>query len=124
MKFIFLNKKEQLNKIEKTLTLKDIADCKSIEEAFECIIDKEIETLKRESYIKQFNLLEQKFDIKTLKKFDNWSRFVEISQRRNIIMHADGIVSNQYLSSCKEECYDLNNINLKDKLEIDILIHL
>lgn len=120
LKFIFLNKKDQLNRIEKTLSLKDIIDCKSIEEAFECIIDKEIETLKRESYIKQFSLLEQKFDIKTLRKFDNWTSFVEISQRRNIIMHADGIVSNQYLSSCKEENYDLKNVNLKDKLEIDI----
>lgn len=37
------------------------------------------------------------------KKFKEWSEFVELSQRRNILTHNGGIVSDQYLIVCDRE---------------------
>ena len=76
----------------------------SIEKIKSQFIEKEVESIRRESYIEQFNILENRFEIKTLKKFEEWSLFVEMAQRRNIMTHNDGVVSDQYLDICNAEC--------------------
>ena len=73
---------------------------RSKEDILESLIDSEIESLLRESYIKQFEKLKDHFGVSTLNKFKNWPRFVECSQRRNLVTHCDGIVSKQYISNC------------------------
>ncbi len=65
------------------------------------MLEKEIDSFRRESYIEQISELERKFDIKTLKAFPEWSSFVEISQRRNVMTHNDGRVSQQYIMVCE-----------------------
>jgi len=64
------------------------------------IIQKEIDTIKRASYVEQINIFEKMFKIETLKKFPNWCKYVEITQRRNIITHNDGIINDQYINVC------------------------
>jgi len=50
------------------------------------MLDKEIEALRRKSYIEQFNDLESKFSIK-LTKFDNWPSFIEGAPKGEIYLH-------------------------------------
>lgn len=59
-----------------------------------------VEALRRDSYIEQFKQLETRFKLKTPREFPSWRQFVEISQRRNLITHCDGIVSSQYREAC------------------------
>ena len=57
---IFLIKPELLNSSEKNLTFSKLAEYNSIEEAKEYIIEKEIETVLRDSHSNQFKWLESK----------------------------------------------------------------
>lgn len=100
LNFIYRNNHNLLYKSNKQYSIKEIINTEKKEDLILLIIEDEIDSIRRESYIKQFDNMEKRFDVK-LKSFDNWSQFVEISQRRNLLMHCDGKVSNQYLSICK-----------------------
>jgi len=104
--------------LNKEITLSEVLQYESLDELKESVLNKEIEILRRKSYIEQFKDLEKKFSI-TLTKFKNWPFFIESSQRRNLFTHCDGIVSKQYIDVCnevnwkfKEEC------SIGDKLDI------
>jgi len=88
--------------INKTLTVAEMLKYDHIDDVKTIILNSEIEGFRRESYIEQFKILETKFSI-NLRKFNNWPKFVEFSQRRNLLTHCDGIVSDQYIKVCKAE---------------------
>lgn len=90
--------------INREISLSEVLKYESMDELREEMLNKEIETLRRKSYIEQFKDLENKFSI-NLTKFGNWSLFVEASQRRNLFTHCDGIVSKQYCDICKDVKY-------------------
>jgi hypothetical protein len=84
------------------------------------MLEKEIDTFRRDSYVDQFTSLERKFNI-TLKKFDEYPEFIELSQRRNIFTHNDGVVSEQYLSVCEREGWKFpRRPAAGDMLQVDI----
>ncbi len=90
------------NNINREIPLSEALQYESMDELRQVMLDKEIETLRRKGYIDQFNDLEKRFSITTLTKFDSWPTFIERAQRRNLFTHCDGIVSKQYLDSCKK----------------------
>ncbi len=113
---IYIKKPELFEKMNRSVSLADILQHTSFEELKASILQLEIENFRRKSYVEQFNELENTFGLK-LKAFDNWSAFVECSQRRNLITHCDGIVSQQYIQVCKNEGYNFaESINVGDKL--------
>ena len=82
------------------------------------VLNKFIEDFRRESYIEQFQRLQKMFEIE-LKKFDRWTVFVETSQRRNLVAHGDGIVSEQYIEICRREGVEIpQDIGLGSTIEI------
>lgn len=117
--FIFTNKSEKLSESEKNYTVSEILKYDSIEEFKIGIINKEVEDIIRKSYIEQFKVYENKFNISSLKKFNNWPLFVEITQRRNIIMHCNGKVNDQYYNNCTNHCCNISDTELNDVLEVD-----
>lgn len=89
---------------KKTIEFCEVLTYGSIEELKTSVVDEEIEDLLRESHAKQFVWLENKFAINTLRKdLDIWPSFIEITERRNLFVHADGKVSKQYLKTCQEQ---------------------
>lgn len=54
-------------------------------------------------HYQNFEKLAQRFEVGTLKNFGSWAKFVECSQRRNVITHCDGIASRQYVDICKSQ---------------------
>lgn len=113
------NKKPVLFKnINRSLSVSEMLEYENIEDVKSIILKNEIESFRRESYIKQFEILETRFSI-NLRKFKKWHDFVECSQRRNIITHCDGIISEQYINICKKEgCQFSNPIKPGDVLKI------
>lgn len=109
----------KLNESQKSITYKDICDYRSIQEIRKMLIDSVIEDLLRDSHDKQFSWLAKAFDLDTVKKFDGWSQFVELTERRNLFVHSDGIVSLQYLSVCKDHKVSVAGISLGQKLAAD-----
>ena len=117
---IYSKKPELFNNIKREINVNDLVNYSNIEEIKKDILDKEIETFRRNSYVQQFNDLEEKFNIKTLKDFPEWPAFVECTQRRNLITHNDGKVNQQYISIVKKENYNLpEDIKIGDELSIE-----
>jgi hypothetical protein len=115
---LYTKNPELYKNINKEISLSEALKYDSMTELRQVFLDKEIECIRRKSYIEQFKDLENKFSIK-LTKFEEWPYFVERSQRRNLFTHCDGIVSKQYLDVCREiGCKVKNDIAVGDQLEI------
>ena len=64
-------------------------------------VEKEIESVLRKSHTEQFDWLENKFGLKLRVDLKVWPVFVEVTERRNLFVHSNGMVSHQYLEVCK-----------------------
>lgn len=102
-----------------SFNFRDIADYGSIKEVRKSVIDNTIESLFRGSHTDQINWIEKAIDVQTLKKFAGWANFIELTERRNLFVHSDGIVSSQYLKECKKCNYNTDNIVVGSKLYVD-----
>jgi len=97
---LFDIKSDLARSIDRALSISDLAGLTSIEDAVSFIIEKEVETTLRGSREEQLAWFERRFGL-TLRAFEVLPQFIEISERRNIVAHNAGIVTNRYLASCK-----------------------
>lgn len=119
LKAIYLKKDSLLKGVERQISISQLMDFKDLSEVKHHLLLQEIDSFRRDSYIEQFDVLEKKFSIQ-LKKFDEWSDFVEISQRRNLATHNGRVVSEQYLIVCRREGVQFDKEpGIGDYLEID-----
>lgn len=115
---LFLVQPESLNISEKNITFAQLQSFGSIEDAKEYIMEKEVETVLRKSHSEQFDWLERKFDIKLREGLSVWSAFIEVTERRNLFVHNNGVVSSQYMNICKENKVEIaKDIQLGSQLE-------
>jgi hypothetical protein len=118
LKLIYAGKAELYKDIKREISFADLVNSDSVEAMKREMLEKEIDTFRRESYVEQFNILERKFSI-SLIKFPEWPIFVEMSQRRNLMTHNDGIVSNQYLLVCDKAGYKFKKRpSIGEKLDV------
>lgn len=108
IKRIVLSKPEVLNGSEKNLSFATLISFKSISEAREHILEKEIEGVLRLSHSDQFDWMEKKFALPLRKDLKSWPSFIELTERRNLFVHTDGVVSSQYIISCQNHHYPLD----------------
>lgn len=104
---IYMRKPELFNGIQRTIPLTTVLSASSLDEIKRCVLEEELDTLRRKSYIDQFEALEKTFGL-ALRKFDQWPQFVECAQRRNILTHCDGKVTKQYVQICEAAGYRFN----------------
>lgn len=107
---IYTLKPELLNSCAKEIPVTQILRAESIETIKQQIIEKEAETVLRDSHLKQLKWLESKLGITLTKDIPNLKHFIEITERRNLYVHANGKVSDQYLENC-----DSTLTTIKDK---------
>ena len=115
---IFVERPELLSSSERNISFKDLMEIGSVEAARERIIEKEVETVIRDSHVQQIEWLEKKLSMPLRKDLKIWPQFVEICERRNLISHTDGVVSSQYLAVCKEHGVTTNGAAVGSRLEI------
>lgn len=92
---------------EKTLSFQEIKDFKTIKDAFNYLIDKEIDGLLRKSHSSHIEWMGARgLDVQ---KFfsEELPFFVELTERRNLYTHNNGVVNDQYLMACKEARYTI-----------------
>ena len=82
LKTIYGRNSELLKGISREISLCDLLEFDNITAVKHAMLDKEVETFRRDSYVEQFAQLEKKFNL-TLRKFAEWGEFVELGQRRN-----------------------------------------
>jgi hypothetical protein len=116
---LFRIKPELLKSSDRELTFSQLSDFGSIEEAKEYLLEKEVETLLRRSHSEQFDWLENKFAIKLRVDLPIWPTFIEVTERRNLFVHSDGVVSRQYLKVCREHGVSLG-AETKQGLRLDV----
>ena len=120
LRVLYTNKPDLLNDSSRQITYVDLLSFDSLDDAKEQVLEKEIESILRKSHSEHFSILESKFDIKLRKGLDIWSEFIEITERRNLFVHANGIVSSQYLKVCTQHGCDVKDISVGDCLTVDI----
>jgi len=104
LKNVYIRNDELLKGISREIALSDLLGYEDLNSVKRAMLEKEIETFRRDSYVEQFATLEKKFNL-PLRKFKEWGEFVELSQRRNLYTHNDGAVNDQYLLVCDREGY-------------------
>ncbi|MCU7282684.1 hypothetical protein OC926_22805 [Pseudomonas peradeniyensis] len=118
MRNVYHVKPEILNSCERQLTFTELIQFGSIEKARDFIIEKEIEGLLRNSHVAQFNWLSKTLNL-TLTDLPAWKDFVELTERRNLLVHADGVASIHYIETCKKHGIVLEDgTTLGSRLEI------
>lgn len=120
LKSIYKLRPELLNSSEKVFDFKDLCRFESLEDIREEVIEKDIEKILRASHSEQFKAIASKLEIDTLTKFPNWSKFIEITERRNLFVHADGIISTQYQKVCAGVGIKIDDNQIGEKLECSI----
>ena len=100
---LYYAKPELLSGADSNLTFAQLVDFGSVDEAKEYVLDREIGRLLRTSYAEQFAWLENAFGVQFRKEFSQiWRDFIEVTERRNHIIHRNGLVSSHYFTVCKE----------------------
>lgn len=100
---LYAAKPEALNASNRQFTYSQLVAFDSLNDAREYILEKEVESLLRESHIAQFEWLETKVGIPLRKELSAWPTFVELTERRNLFVHTDGVVGSQYLTICDQQ---------------------
>jgi hypothetical protein len=118
LRAIFEIKPEILNSSDRNLTFSQLIEMGSMIDAREYIIEKEIDTVLRKSHSEQFDYLENKLGIDLRKKLPIWQTFIEITERRNLLVHCDGLVSNQYLKNCTDNKCSTENMKVGSQLSV------
>jgi len=101
LKICFLKKPELLHASDKQVTFEIINQFQSLVALREYMLEKEIEAVLRKSHLDQLQWMERLFGVPLTKGLDALSSFIEITERRNLFVHTDGIVSSQYMAACK-----------------------
>ncbi|WP_338562128.1 hypothetical protein [Acinetobacter sp. KS-LM10] len=107
-KYILKQKPELLKADQKTITFEELSTLNSIEEARDKIISHEIENLLRDSHSKQFDWMENKYNLPLKTGLKSWPQFIELTERRNLFVHCNGIISEQYIKKCRDAKFDLD----------------
>jgi hypothetical protein len=116
---VFTTRPEIVMTNDKQISLDDLDLYKSIDELRRAIIEKEVESIIRESHHTQFDKMEKKLGLKLRSGLSIWPRFIELCERRNLFTHTGGIVSQQYLNVCKTAKFDTKSTSIGQKLEVD-----
>ena len=98
---------------------RDLVNYDTLKEVKKTIIDATIDKLFRESHTEQIIWIEKAIDINTLRKFTSWSNYIELTERRNLFVHSDGVVSSQYINECQKSGYKLDGISIGSRLLVD-----
>ncbi len=103
----------------RALTYEDLLSLDSIDNLVELFISKEIDIFLHEAHEKQLKVLDQEFKLGIVDNFSELPIFVEMTERRNLFVHAGGIVTKYYLRRCKEVNYPVpSNVKLGTVLSV------
>lgn len=102
----YIIKPELLNASEKEFSFSDIIAFESIDNLKKHVIEKDVESIIRESHDEQFKILSKRFGVPLTNDLPSFDDFIEITERRNLFVHTNGKVSSQYLKKCKTRPFD------------------
>ena len=120
IKFILKNYKDARLSSNTQVNFSEIEKYSTIEDLRNVMIDKIAEDELYGTHADFIASIQKhaKIDLK-LTSLDFWSRYIELTERRNLFVHCDGIVSQKYINVCSQHNALSENIELKTKLTLD-----
>jgi hypothetical protein len=115
---ILLAKPDLMKGSHGTLEISRLLTFDAIPDAYQWVIEEEMDDLMRQSHPTQFEYLETRFNIAKWEQDPLWRAFIEVTERRNLFVHTDGFVSNQYLEVCRKNSVNIGEINEGDELDV------
>jgi hypothetical protein len=100
IRLFYKAKPEALEASERTFTLADLKEFRTIGGARDFAVEKETEAVLRKSHTETFEWLEKHLKIPLRDNLNIWSHFIELTERRNLFVHTDGVITRQYLDVC------------------------
>jgi hypothetical protein len=91
-----------LSRVDRSLTLKELAEFSTIEEASEYLVEKEIDAILYKDHHEQLTSIGKLFNASIDTKQECVKNFLEICERRNLFTHNAGFVNARYLNKCRE----------------------
>jgi hypothetical protein len=104
---------------DKTITLAELSKFDSIDDVRASLIEREIESVLRDSHHGHFDWMQKKFKISLRNDLLVFPKFVELCERRNLFTHTGGTVSAPYIANCKQFGADLDGVKIGDQLSVD-----
>lgn len=119
LNFYYLSYPSALPSEGKLLSLADLREIGSVEEAEKVLILKEVDSFLRESTENQIEYFTKRFkvDLKCTQPYFN--ALLEVILRRNLVVHNERIVNRLYIKKVDSEIIRNNNIKEGDQLAID-----
>lgn len=118
VKLVLLKQTELLNNSEKTMSFQQLMNYEKMEDVKEFIIEKEIESILRESHDEQLKWFEKKLNIKLHEDKELIKKFLEITERRNLFTHNNAKVNESYITNCRKMNIE-TTAKIGDILEVD-----
>lgn len=116
----FALKPDMLNASQRQLTYTELLALSDLNAARDQLIEKEVETVLRSSHTDHFEWLETRLAMPLRKELSIWPIFIELTERRNLFVHCDGVISRQYLQVCKlHGVSNLESAKVGDSLDVD-----
>lgn len=100
-----------INQSQRKLGFAEISDFDNIEDVRRYVIEDELDSIFRGNHSDIFKSLEQILSIDLKPEEFTWKKFIEITERRNLFVHCNGVVSNQYIRACRK--YDVLDEKIK-----------
>ncbi|MEX3314769.1 hypothetical protein [Sulfitobacter sp. PS-8MA] len=120
LRVIFKQKPETIFTSDREVKFSDLLVLSSLASVRDSIISDEIESVIRNSHHEQFLWMEKKFGIKLREGLDVWPDFIELCERRNLLTHTGGVVSEQYLKNCaRYGRKSKHQVGVKLKVDVD-----
>lgn len=122
---LFQIKPELAFLLEKEFTFQDIIKFEDLDELKDYVIEKDIENLLRKSHFEQLTTLEKRISKHSKKEFTLTSNlnvlpvFIEVTERRNLFVHCNGIISRNYKENCsKHEVSGISKLEIGTELKV------
>ena len=119
LRVIFKKKPEIIFTSDREVKFSELLELENLEAVRDSIIRNEIESVIRNSHHEQFSWMEKKFGMKLREGLDVWPDFIELCERRNLLTHTGGVISEQYLRNCEHHGRKSKH-QVGDKLEVDV----
>lgn len=126
IRIIFSNNDNLIRNSEKEIKIEDLFTYNTIDEIKLKIIDKEVDSILRDEHCEQLFTIEKKIskllnkEFKLTSKFPTLPKFIELTQRRNLFVHTNGMVTPQYLLNKTKFQFDSEGEEINDELGASI----
>lgn len=110
--------KDAIKLIKQDITFDELSTFSSIEDARHHLIWREIDNLLRQSHLEHLRWIESKTNLTKLSSNNKFLKdFIEVTERRNLFVHNDGIVNKYYLKNCQDAGIDTLHLKEMDVLD-------